>query len=71
MHYCRCGVTMVDGGFDYFRCGWDSKKCPNPPKDMKKWVSATRNELFYDWNYNINEYGIIGVKNWNTKGLKK
>lgn len=42
-HSCFCGRTTVDGGFYYFRVGWD----PNSPKPVirKRCINASRQEL--------------------------
>jgi hypothetical protein len=53
---CKCG-TMIDGGFDYFRCGW-----PNgfaKPAARARYVNATRRELYDDWNKQRNKFGVI------------
>jgi len=33
-HYCKCGATFVDGGYDYVRCGWDPAKGATPPRSI-------------------------------------
>lgn len=37
-HYCKCGATFVDGGFNYLRCGWDTKKGATPPRTIYRLV---------------------------------
>jgi hypothetical protein len=48
---------MVDGGFDYLRYGF-------PPGDekplvRKRYVNATRRELYDDWNTNGGKFGFF------------
>jgi len=55
-HGCKCG-TFVDGGFDYVRYGW-----PNgfdKPTTHIRYVAATRQELYDDWNKRIDHFGFI------------
>ncbi len=55
-HSCKCG-TFVDGGFDYIRYG-----CPvgfNALVIKIRYVAATRQELYDDWNKRINKFGFI------------
>lgn len=59
MHYCRCGKTMIDGGFDYMRCGWEDGE---PPKDTKRYVNVTKQELYDDWNQRLDKFG-----NWSKE----
>lgn len=57
-HLCKCGATMIDGGFDYLRYGWG----PKSPKPLirRRFVNATRQQLFDDWNKRIDKFGHIG-----------
>lgn len=62
---CGCAAKMmVDGGFaGYVRYG----SCPALFKKVKKsfryrFVNATRQELYDDWNKQVNKFGIIGRK---------
>lgn len=55
-HGCKCG-TFVDGGFDYLRYGG-----PNgfpKPTGKTRYVAATRQQLFEDWNRQTNKFGFI------------
>lgn len=61
-HGCKCG-TFVDGGFDYLRAGW-ADGCM-APKTRTRYVNATRQQLFDDWNRRIDKFGFI-----NKKGAK-
>ena len=55
---CTCGDTFIDGGFDYTRIG---AKEHNKVQVKKKLIkNVTRKDLFNDWNYNGNRYGLIG-----------
>lgn len=58
-HGCECG-TFVDGGFDYLRLGWPNGY--DKPVIKHRFVAATRQELFDDWNKRINKFGFIGNK---------
>lgn len=55
-HGCKCG-TIVDGGFDYLRFGWPNGR--EKPKTRIRYVNATRQELFNDWNKQLNKFGFI------------
>lgn len=58
-HGCKCG-TFVDGGFSYMRYGW-----PNGfdrPVAKIRYVAATRQDLYDDWNKRIDKFGFIKAK---------
>jgi hypothetical protein len=55
-HGCKCG-TFVDGGFDYLRYGWPGGT--EKPTGKTRYVNATRQELYDDWNKQNNKYGFI------------
>lgn len=59
-HSCSCGAVSVDGGFDYFRCQWalDIEE----PESLKINLKQTQDQLYRDWNLNINRFGIISEK---------
>lgn len=52
---CRCEDISVDGGFDYNKIGYHDEF----PKSVVLEIDATIGELYYDWNNNIDEFGII------------
>lgn len=54
-HRCTCGDIFVGGGREYLRIGWGSRK----PKTVEIEVNATDKELYDDWNYSLNKYGVI------------
>jgi len=58
---CSCGKTFIDGGFDYMRVG---SKYPTEVESIKINVSATKKELYEDWNLFRDKYGLV-------KGKKK
>lgn len=59
-HTCLCGQTMVDGGFDYLRYGGaDLSKI----KQRIRYVSASREELYRDWNERKDIFGSIPRSN--------
>lgn len=57
---CPCGSIAIDGGFDY------TKVCYPPhipaPKVFKLEVEQTPQELYDDWNYCRDKFGIIPGK---------
>jgi hypothetical protein len=55
-HYCRCGLTSIDGGFDYFHVGWQTK---GSPKRGKFKLTASKQELYDDWNERLDKYGNL------------
>ena len=57
-HFCTCGSIAIDGGFDYLRVMYNKKY----PKNLKKYVSATKEELFQDWNRGENKFGWVKEK---------
>ena len=57
-HNCTCGNISIDGGFDYCHYGFTIK----PPKRVIKYINATRSQLYQDWNYQKDKYGIIKGK---------
>jgi hypothetical protein len=56
-HSCYCGKTTVDGGFDYLSYGWASKEVL--PKVRVRYVNATRQELYDDWNTRKDRFGFL------------
>ena len=56
-HYCSCGATFVDGGFEYIRYGWEPDV--GRPEEVEIEVEATKAELYQDWNKRTDKFGII------------
>jgi hypothetical protein len=54
-HYCACETIAIDGGFDYMRVLF----IDNPPKKVVKYINATKQELYDDWNNNIDKFGWL------------
>jgi hypothetical protein len=54
-HYCTCGKTAVDGGFEYQRILWTKKQ----PKFVELEVRASKQQLYDDWNTGKNKFGLI------------
>lgn len=55
---CPCGAVHVDGGFDYFKCGYD------PQKVTTRFLTYTlrvrkRETLYEDWNRARDKYGLV------------
>lgn len=59
-HSCSCGAIHVDGGFDYFRML--SAQDIEEPEPFKINLKQTRDQLYRDWNLNINRFGTIPEK---------
>ena len=62
-HFCSCGLTMVDGGFDYMRCGFGKNDPKYTLKDLKSisfTIKATKEDLY-------NDYNNSSIKKWNRK----
>lgn len=55
-HACYCGETMVDGGFDYMR--YLAKDLSTVVRKVR-YVNATRQELYDDWNSQSDKFGFI------------
>jgi len=54
---CPCGITSIDGGFDYVKVGFAADA--DPPKVLELEVKQTPMELYEDWCSGRNEYGLI------------
>jgi len=62
MKYCPCGAIFIDGGpnSDYIRVGTSLPEiCTSNINISKREIDATEEELYNDWNCNINKFGII------------
>lgn len=55
MRWCTCENVGIDGGFDYFKVSGNLTRF----KRVRITVMASKNQLYDDWNKNINKYGII------------
>ncbi len=55
-HYCTGGHIFVDGGFDYFRCGWENEA---DFIDCITELDITVEELYQDWNTRTDAYGLV------------
>lgn len=55
-HSCYCGETMIDGGFDYLR--FLAKDLSLVVKKVR-YVNATKQELYDDWNTRKDKFGFI------------
>lgn len=55
---CSCEDVSVDGGFEYNRVSFKNAT----PKTRVRYIPASRQELFDDWNNDINKYGKIEKK---------
>lgn len=53
--WCSCKEVAVDGGQDYFKVVFNK----NIPKTVKKYVEASKKELYDDWDKGLNKFGII------------
>lgn len=59
-HTCHCCRTFVDGGFDYLRYGWDPHA--KPPKVRTRYIPASREEIYADWDNATDKFGYIKSK---------
>jgi hypothetical protein len=54
---CSCGKSHIDGGFDYTKVSWGTA---NPPAHVKlTLLGATKQDLYNDWNYSGNLFGVV------------
>jgi len=51
---CSCKNVFIDGGFDYIRVGGDISV-----KVFQLKVESTREELYNDWGFNKDNFGLI------------
>jgi len=58
MRGCSCGDVAIDGGFDYKKVSY-RKSCP---ESIQLDVDVTKDELYHDWNNNVNNFGLIKFK---------
>lgn len=65
-HWCPCGSTAIDGGFDYVKTSFTV----SPPKLVKLELNATKKQLFSDYNLNADKYGTI-VKEYRDEDFEK
>jgi len=62
--YRMCGCpfgTAVDGGFSYVRYGGKELE-PLRDSFRYRFVKASKQELYDDWNFKRNEFGVIAKK---------
>lgn len=52
---CPCGTVAIDGGFDYVKMCFNEKV----PKMFVRYVRASREELYEDWNNCSDKFGVI------------
>lgn len=53
-----CGEIAVDGGFDYLKISFKKEM----PSQITLEVEATKKELFEDWNFGKDKFGLIKEK---------
>lgn len=58
MRGCSCNAIFVDGGFDYFRCGY-KPELGKKVKSRIRYVSHSKQELYDDWNCGYDLLGFI------------
>lgn len=54
-HYCTCGNTAVDGGFEYTKVSHKGVM----PMISKLHIDVTKQELMDDWNSGKDKFGVI------------
>lgn len=57
-HWCSCGEIAVDGGFDYLKISFKKEM----PSQIALEVEETKKELFDDWNFGKDKFGLIKEK---------
>ena len=57
-HWCSCGEVAVDGGFDYLKISFKKEM----PSQIALEVEETKKELFDDWNFGKDKFGLIKEK---------
>mgnify|MGYP001558440678 CR=1 FL=1 len=62
-HSCSCETVAIDGGREYVKICFKDKM----PKQRIRYVNASRQELYDDWNKRIDKYGRIEKKNKSIK----
>jgi hypothetical protein len=56
MRSCTCKTVAVDGGFDYSKISF---KEDGDFQRITIEVDTTKDQLFEDWNTNVNKFGLI------------
>ena len=59
---CSCGSVAIDGGFDYTRIVPLKRPEVSISKTIAIDVSATRQDLYKDWNEGIDKFGKYSVE---------
>jgi ssDNA-binding Zn-finger/Zn-ribbon topoisomerase 1 len=57
-HWCSCGEIAVDGGFDYLKVSYKTAS----PERIAIEVKETKKELYDDWNFTKDKFGLIKEK---------
>jgi hypothetical protein len=55
---CSCGEVSIDGGHHYVKICFKTKM----PVIIDKFINVTEQELYDDWNYRKNKFGLIKEK---------
>lgn len=51
-HFCKCGETFIDGGYDYVRCGWTTLRPKNIYRlEEIKQIEDTKKYPSQEWPY--------------------
>lgn len=59
-HSCSCGSVTIDGGFDYCHVSWAYGLKMPEGFDLK--IPATKPQLYEDWNFMTNKFGVIKIR---------
>ncbi len=54
---CSCGGIAIDGGFEYSKISYKDEN--SRPKNVALEISASKKELYDDWNYGKNKFGLV------------
>ena len=61
---CGCGYTSIDGGLEYSKVSCEDL---NTVICLEVDLPVTKKELYNDWNYHLNNYGILTIRRYNEK----
>jgi len=57
MRSCSCGDISIDGGFEYCKVSFKHKV----PIQFNLLIPTTKHELYMDWNYKVDKFGVIKI----------
>jgi len=66
---CSCKKCAIDGGFDYMKVSWSPEYAS--PEVIHIEINSTREELYKDWNLNVDKFGILTSKQIKQHQMRK